>query len=95
LRNMGSAQQVTPHGMLVRDLQPDPVAAPTEAPRAPAAPRVEIVRGTETTPYTVTHEGGSVSAPAKPRESRAPSAQSPLRSSMSSEIAQPVQVARQ
>jgi pilus assembly protein CpaB len=62
LRNLTSAQQVTPHSLSVKDLQPDPVPVAPGAPPPPrpvTAQRLEIVRGTDATSYAVTHDGVS------------------------------------
>jgi pilus assembly protein CpaB len=62
LRNLTSAQQVTPRSLSVKDLQPDPAPVAPDAPPVPrpvSAQRIEIVRGTDATSYAVTHDGVS------------------------------------
>jgi pilus assembly protein CpaB len=67
LRNMGSSQQVTSRSLSVKDLQPDPTPAAVGAPR-PIGYHIEIVRGTDTSSYAVTHDG--IAAASKPRASK-------------------------
>ncbi len=75
LRNMASLQEVVTHSLSVKDLQPDPVAGPANQPRPVARPRLEIVRGTDSTSYEVTHDGSVASRSSKPRASTAPATQ--------------------
>jgi pilus assembly protein CpaB len=66
LRNLASSQQITTRSLSVKDLQPEP--ALVAKPSRPIGLHIEIVRGTGTSSYEVTHDGAV--ATSKPGESK-------------------------
>ena len=56
----------------VRDLLPDPVPAAKDAPapRRAASPSIEIVRGVDSSSYSVSHEGAAPAHAAKQGEAK-------------------------